>query len=135
MHPFLEHIAASTGLGTTHGWANYRGHATIGASVAVNYDSDPLRFLGTGTVFVARDDGRVWGYWDGLPDTGPRPLEQLPEGMTLREAAAWGLERTKRVVVRTETTGYFIVGELSSASDLNVDLLGAVSLAEVDHLP
>lgn len=100
----------------------------------MQYDSDPRRFLGTGTVFVARDDGRVWGYWDGLPDTKPRPIEQLPEGMSLREAAAWGLERTKRVLIRTETKGYFIVGELTTASDLSVDLEGAVSLAEVDQL-
>lgn len=103
--------------------------------MTVNYDPAPERSIGTGTVFIARDGGPgVWGYWDALPETGPRPLEQLPEGMTLREAAAWGLERTKRVLVRTETSGYFVVGELSAASDLEVELEGELPLATLDEL-
>lgn len=103
--------------------------------MTVDYDPAPQRFIGTGTVFIARDDGPgVWGYWDAMPETGPRPLEQLPEGMSLPEAAAWGLERTKRVLVRTETSGYFIVGELSAATDLEVELEGELPLAALDEL-
>lgn len=103
--------------------------------MTVEYDPEPQQFIGTGTVFVARDEGQgVWGYWDGLPETGPRPLEQLPEGLTLRQAAVWGLERTKRVLVRTETSGYFIVGELDAASDLEVELQGELPLAALDQL-
>lgn len=102
--------------------------------MTITYEERPDRFLGTGTVFIARDDGQVWGYWDSLPDAPPAPLEPLPDGLTLRAAATWGLERTGRVLVRTETSGYLAVGPEATrfADDDGVE--GIATIAEVDDL-
>lgn len=53
----------------------------------VDYAENPSRFRGSGTVFIAREAGSLWGYWDALPDADPAALEQLPDGLTLIEAA------------------------------------------------
>lgn len=102
----------------------------------VPYDPDPERFRGTGTVFIARDVGvGVWDYWDALPDGPPRALEPLPAGLGLREAATWGAERAARVLVRTETTGYFLVGSGVDLDPLDDEVEGGtVSLADLDRM-
>lgn len=103
----------------------------------IEYDPDPGRYRGTGTVFIARDvEHGVWGYWDSSPDQPPSPLEKLPDGLDLRAAAEWGLERTQRVLVRTESSHYFVVGSRSAVADVNVQpqLAGEASLSDLDEM-
>lgn len=105
--------------------------------MSVDYERDPARYRGTGTVFIARDaEHGVWGYWDSLPDHPPSPLEQLPDGLDLRAAAEWGLERTQRVLVRTESSHYFVLGSRSAVADVSVqpELAGEVSLSDLDEM-
>lgn len=68
--------------------------------------TDPRR---NGTVYIARDDGTVTGYWDGHPERAPGVIEHLPHGLDLYAAALWGLERTVRVLVRQEMGDYWAI--------------------------
>lgn len=102
--------------------------------MTITYEERPDRFLGTGTVFIARDEGHVGGYWDALPDAPPAPLEPLPAGLTVRAAVMWGLERTARVLVRTETSGYVAVGPEAARFANEYGVEGVVTVAEVDDL-
>jgi cytidine deaminase len=74
--------------------------------------------LGRGTVFVHPDsvDGaRVWtGYWDAATGVGgdrAAILDEAPARATATEVIAWGLARTRRVVVVDAEGEIFWAGE------------------------
>jgi hypothetical protein len=71
-------------------------------SFRIGRTGDPRQYVGKGTVYIAWDDGRHWGYWDLQPDGPPRHLEQMPEFASAAEAIEWGRSRTDRVVIRPE---------------------------------
>jgi hypothetical protein len=56
-----------------------------------------------GTVYIAWDDGRHWGYWDLQPDGPPTNLEQMPEFASASEALLWGRARADRIVIRPKS--------------------------------
>lgn len=85
-----------------------------------------------GTVFVARTDGVVDAYHDRLPDGPPEFLAGAPEGLTLQEAARWGLERASRVLARFEDEGYHLVVDGPAPDELPDDVVGVL---HVDDLP
>jgi hypothetical protein len=55
-----------------------------------------------GTVYIAWDEGRYWGYWEQEPDGPPRNLEDIPESTSLPAVLAWGRDRAIRLIVRPE---------------------------------
>jgi cytidine deaminase len=74
--------------------------------------------LGRGTVFVHPDsvDGkRVWtAYWDGSTGGGERRsaiLDEAPSRPEAEEVIAWGLARTRRVIVVDADGELFWAGE------------------------
>jgi hypothetical protein len=81
----------------------------------VEYQENPERIRGIGTVFAAWDpDGEHYDvYWDSLPEEEPPfAIEQGPRTRSLDEAVAWGRERTPRVLVRPQldTGEYYWAG-------------------------
>jgi hypothetical protein len=73
--------------------------------VVVEYQEDPGRFRGTGTVFAAwsPSDEAYDAYWDSFPEEQPSfPIELGPATRSLDEVVAWGRERAPRVLVRPE---------------------------------
>jgi hypothetical protein len=73
--------------------------------VAIQYQDDPDRFRGTGTVFAAwtPDDGTYDVYWDSFPEEQPSfPIEAGPRTGSIDDVVAWGRERAPRVLVRPE---------------------------------
>jgi hypothetical protein len=77
--------------------------------VSIQYQPQPERWLGTGTVFLAwnadgAQDPHYFGYWDSMPDLIPSiPIEEAPNTRSLSEAVAWGRQRTPRVLIRPES--------------------------------
>lgn len=67
---------------------------------------------GIGRVFLVVDDTdggfplgvSVSGYWDRLSDTDePQVLDELLPGGTVKDAIAWGQDRTTDVVIRSDS--------------------------------
>ena len=85
-----------------------------------------------GTVWIAYH-GQMgaphWtGYWDQEPNGPPAMLEQGPGWSAAREAIAWGLQRSTRVLIRLDDQGrYWWAGE-GEPSDPSLD--GTIMLGE-----
>jgi cytidine deaminase len=91
--------------------------------------------IGRGTVFVHPemvDGARLWtAYWDGstgadggaAPDSGPRAgrgtiLDEAPTRRAAADLVAWGLARTRRVVVVDADGEMFWAGEGPAPTEL-----------------
>lgn len=75
-----------------------------------------------GEVCMAVDedfDGSVyaWGYW---ADDAGKFLEQMPEGLTERQAVAWGRERAPAVRIRPLGSDYLWACDGASPPDAEV---------------
>lgn len=65
---------------------------------------------------------------------GTRAARAATQDLTLREAAVWGLERTPRVLVRAETSGYLAVGPDASRYVVDDGVEGQLTVAALDGL-
>jgi hypothetical protein len=73
--------------------------------VAIQYQEDPERFRGTGTVFASWSsaDETYDVYWDSFPERQPSvSIEAGPRTRSINDVVAWGRERAPRVLVRPE---------------------------------